>query len=209
MLQLYFIQVLYDKRVRVVFQKKAWCDEEVMMSWQSVQWAQACDGDMLLVLDVHRAQVIDQVRSIFASNNTTPVYVPPVCTSIIQPLDVSFNTPFKAAVSRLANQHVAENLTRYVQGSIPAGERRVLFMQWVGQEWEELSQNMDMIRRSFQKCGIAVPIDGSSDAAIHLEGVLATLLVVVKMTKERMRTHWKWRVTTRLLTANRLTNRLF
>ena len=59
-----------------------------------------------------------------------------------------------------------------MQGSIPAGERRVLFTQRVGQAWEELSQNMDMIRRSFKKSGIALLIDGSSDATIHLEGVL-------------------------------------
>ena len=82
MLQLHFIQVLYDKRVRVVFQKKAWCDEEVM-NWYSVQWAQAGDGDVLLVLDVHRAQVTDKVKGIVASNNATPVYVPPGCTSIV------------------------------------------------------------------------------------------------------------------------------
>ena len=126
---------------------------------------------MLLVLDVHKAQNTDRVHRLFETQQTTPVYVPPGCTSLVQPLDVSFNAPFKAVIGRLANEHVAANLTDYVQGTIPATERRILFTRWVGQAWEELSANKDMIKRSFKKCGISVAIDGSEDASINIEGL--------------------------------------
>jgi hypothetical protein len=62
----------------------------------------------------------------------------------LQPIDVSFNAPFKAAVDRLATNHVQEHLQDYVRGSIPAGERRVLFIKWIGQAWQEVSANKEM-----------------------------------------------------------------
>ena len=49
------MQLLYDSRVKVVFQDKAWCDEKIMMEWIKYQWKPACDGDMMLVLDIHKA----------------------------------------------------------------------------------------------------------------------------------------------------------
>ena len=73
-------------------------------------------------------------------------------------------------MSRLANEHVADNLEKYVQGSIPAGERRILLTRWVGQAWDEISTKTDMIIRSFRKCGISVPIDGSADEDINIQG---------------------------------------
>ena len=165
------LQVRYDRRMRVVFQKKAWCDESVMLGWINQQWKTTCEGDMLLVLDVHRAQKTNAVKAQFSSCKTRTVYVPPGCTSLIQPLDVSINAPFKAIVSRLANDHCAQNLQAYVQGTVSAGERRVLLSQWVGQAWGEVSANKEMIQRTFTKCGISVPIDGSADDKINISGL--------------------------------------
>ena len=81
------------------------------------------------------------------------------------------NAPFKAAVERQATIHLQENLDSYVQGKINASERRVLFTKWVGTAWEEVSSNMEMIIRSFRKCGIALAIDGSEDSAININGL--------------------------------------
>ena len=64
-----------------------------------------------------------------------------------------------------------DNLDGYLNGKITAGERCVLLSKWVGEAWEELSKNKDMIERSFKKCGISVAADGSEDFEIHLEGV--------------------------------------
>ena len=115
--------------MRMEFQKKAWCDEATMIGWIRQQWNAACDGEMLLILDDYRAQKTDNVQSHFTSRSTTTVYVPPGYTSIVQPLDVSANAPFKAIVRCLANDHC---VSAYVQGTIPAGERRALLTKWVG-----------------------------------------------------------------------------
>ena len=52
-----------------------------------------------------------------------------------------------------------------------AGERRILLTKWVGEAWQEISQNKDMTVRSFRKCGISVAVDGSEDFEINLEGI--------------------------------------
>ena len=59
----------------------------------------------------------------------------------------------------------------YVQGKINASARRVLFTKWVGEAWDEVSSNQDMIIRSFKKTGIAVAIDGSEDSEINIKGL--------------------------------------
>ena len=161
----------YDPRVRVQFQEKAWCDAKVMQEWMKMQWEKACDGDMLLVLDVHKAQKTENIISLFQSLNTTFFFVPAGTTSLVQPLDVCINGSFKSAVSRLANQHVTDNLKDYMHGSISASERRVLFTKWVGQAWEEVSSNREATVRSFKKCGISVPVDGSGDGDISIRGL--------------------------------------
>ena len=88
------------------------------------------------------------------------------CTSLVQPVDVSFNKPFKSAVEQQATQHMQENLDSYVYGWINASARRVLITKWVGQAWEEISADKKMIIRSFKKCGISVPVD-----QIHIQGL--------------------------------------
>lgn len=55
---------------------------------------------------------------------------------------------------------------------ISASERRVLFTKWVGHAWDEISaKNKNTIIRSFHKCGISLPIDGSEDSEININGV--------------------------------------
>jgi len=52
----------------------------------------------MFVLDVHRAQKTDHIKSVFKSLHTTMAMVPSGCTSLVQPLDVCINTPFKDRV---------------------------------------------------------------------------------------------------------------
>lgn len=156
----------------MTFQENAWCDEAVMMSWIRQQWKPACTDDMMLVLDVHKAQKTEQIqRSLQDICKTEPVFVPAGTTSLVQPVDVAFNAPFKAAIDKMATAHLPDNLDDHVKGKVSAGARRILFTKWVGQAWEELSAKKDMIIRSFKKCGISVPIDGSEDDDINIIGL--------------------------------------
>ena len=95
----------YDSRVVVCFQENACCDENVMKFWSRHMWKRPYSDDAsrprLLVADVHRAQTTDCVKKIIADEcNTSIVLVPPGCTSLVQPLDVTFNKEFKAVIER-------------------------------------------------------------------------------------------------------------
>ena len=65
---------------------------------------------------------------------------------------------------------MTENLNLYVENKLSASQRRILITKWVGQAWSEVSLRKDMISRSFEKCGILVPIDGSKDELINIKG---------------------------------------
>ena len=164
-------QVHYDTRVSVAWQEKGWCDEKVMDEWLTQQWKRACDGEMLLVLDVHRAQKTERILDRLSSLQTHPMYIPGGTTGLIQPLDVVVNAPFKAFVKQLADKHIHDNLDAYVQGTISAKERRVLFTKWVGEAWDHVCLQKESIIRSFRKCGISLPIDGSMDSEINIKGL--------------------------------------
>ena len=57
-------------------------------------------------------------------------------------------------------------------GKVTAGDRRVLFTKWVGTAWQETSRRLkDTVIRSFVKCGISLPISGSRDSEINIDGL--------------------------------------
>ena len=61
-----------------MFQEKAWCDEKIMKEWITQQWKPACEGPMLLIIDVHKAQKTESVINLLEKAcKTDLVYVPP------------------------------------------------------------------------------------------------------------------------------------
>ena len=62
-------------------------------------------------------------------------------------------------------------------GSI-VGRRRVLCTWVVGEAWERLSQkHAHVVRRAFTATGLALPIDGSRDSKISVQGLDSSLLI--------------------------------
>lgn len=114
----------------------------------------------------HRQQRVSRTQS--RETHTSLVLVPPGCTSLVQPLDVCFNKEFKNIIERLQNEHIHSNLDKCVNGTIPAGQRRILITKWVGSAWGEMNQKPDISIRGFEKCGISVRIDGRSDDLINI-----------------------------------------
>ena len=164
----------WDSRVTVFFQANAWCDEEIMVKWINSEWnnfflnpsTPVSDGK-ILVADIHRAQQTENVKRLLARCKTKLVNIPGGCTSLLQPVDVSFNGPFKAHVRAMSEKHLNENLDKYTDGKISASERRILMTKWVGEAWA--NTNQDMVQRSFKKCGISLALDGSENHLLNIE----------------------------------------
>ena len=82
----------------MAFQDNAWCDKKVMREWVHQQWKPNCSGDMLLAIDVHKAQRTDAIQERLRKDcKTELVFIPGGTTSLLQPVDVAFNALFKAA----------------------------------------------------------------------------------------------------------------
>ena len=78
-------------RVIVQFQSNAWCDEVVMKYWVRNVWKPKIKEETWHILDVHKAQKTDEIKVLLKNeSNNTPVFVPAGCTSIVQPLECSF-----------------------------------------------------------------------------------------------------------------------
>ena len=71
---------------------------------------------------VHRAQQADDVKRLLARCKTKLVNVPGGCTSLVQPVDVSFNELFKSYIRTMSEKHMDENLDSYTQARIQRGD---------------------------------------------------------------------------------------
>ena len=72
---------------------------------------------MLLIADqfrVHKTEGI--VKMLNEECNTEFEFVPGRANGLVQPVDVIFNAPFKAAVHKLATKHLHSNRDAYLQG---------------------------------------------------------------------------------------------
>ena len=93
----------WDQRVTIQFQKNAWCDEAVMVTWIQNDWCSYFSNpptpgsdSKLPIADIYRGQQTPKIKK-----------------------------PSKA-YQRLSEKHMEESLEDYVGGKISASERRIL-----------------------------------------------------------------------------------
>jgi len=134
----------WDKRVAVDFETNAWVDETVILDWLKRQWSSASvygiysDKPRMIVMDFHRAQKTEKVKSTLRTQHTTIATIHPGCTSLVQPLGVVVNAPFKRKVEDYAEQHYEANITNWMNDKYTPPERRVLMTKWVADAWTHI-----------------------------------------------------------------------
>jgi len=104
----------YDPRVVVKFNPKAYANSSNMVEWFDEQLIPILEvRPTLLVLDLVRAHKTEEVLDTFSANDIDVSMIPGGCTSLVQPLDVSINRPFKdiLRVSGLTFQSKRKRLT--------------------------------------------------------------------------------------------------
>ena len=88
--------------VVIAVQENCWMDAERMKTWIEKVWHSRRGGlgrrRSLLVCDMFEAHVTESVKIALTRENTNLVVIPGGLTSILQPLDVSLNNPFKDGV---------------------------------------------------------------------------------------------------------------
>ena len=91
-------------RVVIATQEKGWMDIEGMKTWVQKVWRARRAGlgrrRSLLVYDAFEAHLTESVKAAFVRENMNLAVIPGGLTSILQPLDVALNKPFKDGVRK-------------------------------------------------------------------------------------------------------------
>jgi hypothetical protein len=149
------------------FHPRAWFDECIMLDWIKSVWKPEItkvdpdNRDRLLVLDAFSVHGMDSVKDALEACNTTIVSIPAGLTSILQPMDVSLNKPFKCAMRRRWADWMVNGEKTFTKSGNRKAPSRFQIMCWVRDCWEEMQEAM--IAKSFKKCCIANELNGDED----------------------------------------------
>ncbi|RPA92259.1 hypothetical protein L873DRAFT_1710786, partial [Choiromyces venosus 120613-1] len=86
----------------------------------------------LSALDLMGLQKTSAILDILCQNNITPSLIPSGCTSLVQPLDISVNKPFKEMLCDLTDQKIfeLESIEAFERWTV--GDCHILTMECVG-----------------------------------------------------------------------------
>ena len=164
-------KVKFPKGIYVRVHVKGWFDDDITKDWIKTVWGGRpgglCGKKGLLVLDAFRCHRDDNTKAMLTQLNTDLAIIPGGLTSMLQPLDVSINMPFKC--------HMREQWNAWLDGSsgsqsmTSTGRLRKpdldLVCQWILNAWEKIPSSM--VQKSFKKCSITNALDGTEDHLVY------------------------------------------
>lgn len=150
--------------VLVHVQEKGWMDENGVNLWIREIWDKRPGGfnkRSLLVWDSFRGHLVDRVKKNLQDGRTETAVIPGGCTSILQPLDVSLNKPFKTYLRESWNDwmlHGEKSFTDHGNMRAPSLKQ---VCEFVIKAWDKVKT--ESVIKSFKKCSISNALDGSED----------------------------------------------
>ena len=172
----------YHKNVDVFFQENAWADQKFCMEWAQRSYRKSLmrgrrhlpQERLILLMDNLHAQTTDAFKEFLSERcNTLAWYFPANNMDEVQPVDAGVGRMLKVEVGRQLDIWLgqADNLEKWESNKLTASDRRVLITQWVGPATYIVDNRPDYRFRLFEKCGMAMTVDGSGDERITLEGL--------------------------------------
>ncbi|CAM1308344.1 Uncharacterised protein r2_g1824 [Pycnogonum litorale] len=144
---------------------KGWMDEDGTILWLNQVWNRRPGALLkkksLLVWDQFRAHKTEKVKEKLSSLKTTQGMIPGGLTSLLQPLDVVLNKPFKDRVRKHWMHWMSTEEKELTKGGNLKKPGLSLVTSWVKTAWEDLPA--EMVVKSFLKTGIANKMDGTED----------------------------------------------
>ncbi|CAI5979560.1 unnamed protein product [Closterium sp. NIES-65] len=146
-----------------------WMDESVVQTWLSKEVLPHLNPQRgqnarraMLVLDSYRGHITQTMLQSYRTHSITPAVIPAGCTSQIQPLDVSINRCFKAAVrARYARWFMREGIhLKTKKGNLRRPPHPVV-LQWIAEAWDQVPKQI--IIDAFRHCGISSKLDGTEN----------------------------------------------
>ncbi len=150
-----------DDSMIVTYQENAWNTSALTNRWINDVWFQYVPDRSLLIWDEFAGHF--ESHGDILSNDCYYAIIPKACTSVMQPLDVSINKPFKTQLRLLWSIHMRQKLLAK-QSTRPT---KTQILEWVWLAWNGISK--DIIVKSFKKCGISNALDGSEEAMTNID----------------------------------------
>ena len=164
---------LYHPGVTVEFNPTAYNNEKLFLKWlnEEVIPCKREYREFMLVMDVASFHKTEDVNILLKTSKILPAMIPPGCTSLLQPLDVSINKVFKAWLQQYADEWITERDNDPERSSKPwtPTEKRVMTTHIVGRAWERLLERPELVQKSFSTCGIGLRPDRSEEAKVSIK----------------------------------------
>jgi len=162
----------YHPSVLVEYNPTAYMNDGLFEKYITNHLVPALGGrPTLFALDLMGSHKTPAVLQLLRTNNITPSLIPAGCTSLIQPLDVSINKPFKGLMRDITDEKIFELESAAEFEKWTVGDRRVMTTHCVGNAFDQFhSTKSHLISTSFRKLGLSLPIDGSSDHELDIKG---------------------------------------
>lgn len=146
-------------------QEKGWMDDSGCVKWINEVWARR-PGAMLkpkslLVWDMFKSHLTDTAKKLLKSKKTDMAVIPGGLTSVLQPLDVSLNKPFKDSMRTKWNEWMASGQQTYTAAGNMRAASLPTVCQWVKDSWDSIDPKV--VVNSFKKCSITNAMDGTED----------------------------------------------
>ena len=154
----------------VYFQPKAWADGEIMHDWlDQFQRSTRTQGERLLGMDNHGAQVTQSFRNKMARMGIQPAFTPPDCTDVVAPVDHNVGAALKHVMGKLYHKALESNYDDWTTNGLPAWKRRVLMAEWTAIAWHVvIKKKTNMLWKAFVSTGFCVAKDGSGNHLIKI-----------------------------------------
>jgi len=136
------------------YQTNSWCTDHQFITFLS---SLPKDKKILLLYDNFRGHKTPTVTNFIETQLplVDVLLLPPNTTSILQPLDVGINRPFKTYINNKYITWLIETVDN--NKAFPRLEKRdrnILLIKWISESWSKIDYNM--IKNSFTHCGYGI-----------------------------------------------------
>ena len=155
--------LVIPSNVRVNASKNGWMTAELYHWWlqhiyKPMTSSRSCHH--LLLVDNYRPHLTPQSQEIVHKCDSDLIFIPPGCTPLVQPMDVSVNRPFKSRMEELWVAWFRHHTATTPSGN-PKQPTRQNAIDWVSTAWADIPQSI--IEESFILCGITADVDGTDN----------------------------------------------
>ncbi|RPA89608.1 hypothetical protein L873DRAFT_1849216 [Choiromyces venosus 120613-1] len=173
-------EALYDKRVTVEFNPTAYNNEALFLRWieeELIKLEDWKDGG-LLAIDAAEFHKTEKILTTLREHSIIPSMIPPGCTRLVQPLDISINKPFKELLRDYVDSYV-ELEEHAGKETWSVGDRRVMTTICVSRAWDQFCrESHHLVITSFRNVGLSLHPNGSEDHELSIKGIATSELQV-------------------------------